>query len=115
MTAKTDHNTPQGLELPRVQPDALFRHVNLAHMRRIDKGVAPRAKAENWPCRDYLVQLAAEREARRKQTLLERCTRSAHFPFLKTIDDFDFSLQSTLRQLLVGSYLGPDFVTEGAL
>jgi hypothetical protein len=49
MTGKTDHNTPQGLELPRVQPDALFRHVNLANTRRIDKDVAPRAKAENWP------------------------------------------------------------------
>jgi hypothetical protein len=46
MTAKTDLNTPQGLELPRAQPDALIRHVNLADMRRIDKDVAPRAKAE---------------------------------------------------------------------
>src|ERR1700687_4074555 len=35
------------------------------------------------------------------------------FPFFKTIDEFDFSLQSTLRQSLLGSYLGPDFVTEG--
>ena len=31
----------------------------------------------------------------------------------KTIDAFDFTLQSTLRQSLLGSYLGPDFVTEG--
>ena len=51
--------------------------------------------------------------ARRKQTRLQRCTRSAHFPFLKTIEEFDFSLQSTLRQSLLGSYLGPDFVSEG--
>ena len=35
------------------------------------------------------------------------------FPFFKTIDEFDFTLQSTLRQSLLGSYLGPDFVTEG--
>ena len=34
-------------------------------------------------------------------------------PFFKTIDEFDFTLQSTLRQSLLGSYLGPDFVTEG--
>jgi len=34
-------------------------------------------------------------------------------PFFKTSDEFDFSLQSTLRQSLLGSYLGPDFVTEG--
>ena len=32
-------------------------------------------------------------------------------PFLH--DEFDFSLQTTLRQSLLGSYLGPDFVTEG--
>jgi DNA replication protein DnaC len=31
----------------------------------------------------------------------------------KTIDEFDVSLQSTLRLSLIGSYLGPDFVTEG--
>src|SRR5262249_49364783 len=31
----------------------------------------------------------------------------------KTIDEFDFSLQTTLRQSLLGSYLGPDFVTQG--
>jgi DNA replication protein DnaC len=82
-------------------------------MRRIYKEVALRAEAENWSYCDFLALLVAEEVARRKQTRLERCTRSAHFPFLKTIDEFDFSLQSTLRQSLVGSYLGPDFVTEG--
>ena len=57
--------------------------------------------------------LLAEEVAHRKQTRLQRLTRKAHFPFFKTIDEFDFSLQSTLRQSLLGSYLGPDFVTEG--
>ena len=51
--------------------------------------------------------------AHRKQTRLQRFTRKAHFPFFKTIDEFDFSLQTTLRQSLLGSYLGPDFVTAG--
>jgi DNA replication protein DnaC/transposase len=52
-------------------------------------------------------------EGRGKQTRLQRFTRRAQFPFFKTIDEFDFSLQITLRQSLLGSYLGPDFVTEG--
>jgi DNA replication protein DnaC len=51
--------------------------------------------------------------AGRKQTRLQRCARNAHFPFFKTIDEFDFTLQSTFRQALLGSYLGPEFVTEG--
>src|SRR5207249_7700774 len=82
-------------------------------MRRIYLEVADRAEKETWSYRDFLALLLAEEVARRKQTRLQRCTRNAHFPFLKTIDEFDFTLQSTLRQSLLGSYLGVDFITEG--
>jgi hypothetical protein len=75
--------------------------------------VVNRAEKENWSYRDFLALLLAEEVAHRNQTRLQRCTRQAHFPFFKTIDEFDFTLQSTLRQSLLGSYLGPDFVTEG--
>ena len=112
MTAKPD-STPMSLELSEGQLEAHFRRLNLAHMRRIYKDVAGRAEKENWSYRDFLALLLAEEVARRKQTRLQRCTRSAHFPFFKTIDDFDFTLQSTLRQSVIGSYLGLDFVTEG--
>ena len=71
------------------------------------------SKAETQVYRDFLALLLAEEVAHRRQTRLQRLTRKAHFPFFKTIDEFDFSLQSTLRQSLLGSYLGPDFVTEG--
>jgi hypothetical protein len=39
--------------------------------------------------------------------------RRARVPFLKTIDDFNFTYQSTVRPALLGSALAPDFVTEG--
>ncbi|MFZ1998051.1 MAG: ATP-binding protein, partial [Candidatus Sulfotelmatobacter sp.] len=87
--------------------------LNLAHTRRIYQEVADRAEKETWTYRDFLALLLAEEVAHRKQTRLQRCTRQAHFPLFKTIDEFDFTLQSTLRQSLLGSYLGPDFVTEG--
>lgn len=57
---------------------------------------------------------AGGRGSARQQTRLVRFTRKAHFPFFKTIEEFDFKLQSTLRKTLLGSYLGPDFVNEGA-
>src|SRR5262245_30751923 len=113
LTTKNDRSTVKSLELSEGQLEAHFRRLNLAHMRRIYKEVAGRAEKENWSYRDFLALLLAEEVARRKQTRLQRCTRSAHFPFLKTIDEFDFTLQSTLRQSLLGSYFGPDFVTEG--
>lgn len=113
MTTKKDHNTSQSGGLSEGQLEAHFRRLNLAHMRRIYKDVAARAEKESWSYRDFLALLLSEEVARRKQTRLQRCTRSAHFPFFKTIDEFDFTLQSTLRQSLIGSYLGLDFITEG--
>jgi DNA replication protein DnaC len=100
-------------KLSEGQLEPLFRRLNLAHTRRIYQDVADRAEKENWSYRDFLTLLLAEEVAHRKQTRLQRFTRKAHFPFFKTIDEFDFSLQTTLRQSLLGSYLGPDFVTEG--
>src|SRR5229473_2791645 len=100
-------------QLSEGQLESLFRRLNLAHTRRIYQDVADRAVKENWSYRDFLALLLAEEVAHRKQTRLQRFTRKAHFPFFKTIDEFDFSLQTTLRQSLLGSYLGPDFVTEG--
>src|SRR6202011_2585057 len=113
MATKQEDDTPKSLELSEGQLEAHFRRLNLAHTRRIYQDVADRAEKESWSYRDFLALLLAEEVAHRKQTRLQRCTRSAHFPFFKTIDEFDFSLQSTLRQSLLGSYLGPDFVTEG--
>src|ERR1700724_4710531 len=113
MTTKQEDDTPKSLELSEGQLEVHFRRLNLAHTRRIYKEVAYRAEKESWSYRDFLALLLAEEVARRKQTRLQRCTRSAHFPFFKTIDEFDFTWQSTLRQSLLGSYLGPDFLTAG--
>ena len=104
------HSVPK---LSEGQLEPLFRRLNLAHTRRIYQAMADRAEKEDWSYRDFLALLLAEEVAHRKQTRLQRFTRKADFPFLKTIDEFDFSMQSTLKQSLLGSYLGPDFITEG--
>jgi DNA replication protein DnaC len=118
MTSKNTSNPNPGpsskmLQLSEGQLELLFQRLNLAHTRRIYQDLADRAEKENWSYRDFLALLLAEEVAHRKQTRLQRFTRKAHFPFFKTIDEFDFSLQTTLRQSLLGSYLGMDFVTEG--
>jgi DNA replication protein DnaC len=93
--------------------DLLLRRLHLAHMRHVYKEVVRRAEEESWAYRDFLALLVQEEVAHRKQTRLQRFTRKARFPYFKTIDDFDFTLQSTLKASLLGSYLGPDFVTDG--
>jgi DNA replication protein DnaC len=112
----SNHNPPPNWKMPKLsegQLEPLFRRLNLANSRRIYQDLADRAEKEKWSYRDFLALLLAEEVAHRKQTRLQRCTRTAHFPFFKTIDEFDFSLQTSLRQSLLGTYLGPDFVTEG--
>jgi DNA replication protein DnaC len=89
----------------------------VAKAEHLEKGENPRfvvtslSRRRQAP-RDLYEELYCARGGR-KQTRLQRCTRSAHFPFFKTIDDFDFALPSTLWQSLIGFYLGLDFVTEG--
>jgi len=98
-----DHSPSSTVEIPKLsegQLAPLFRRLNLAHTRRIYQQVVDRAEKESWSYRDFLALLLAEEVAHRKQTRLQRLTRSAHFPFFKTIDEFDFSLQSTLRSVL---------------
>jgi DNA replication protein DnaC len=113
MSSTSDLPLPESRYLSPAELEACFKRLNLAHMRRIYQQVAAQAEKESWSYRDFLALLLAEEVARRKQTRLQRLTRFAHFPFFKTIDDFDFTLQSTLRLSLLGSFLGPDFVTEG--
>jgi len=93
--------------------DDLFKRLHLANARRIWRDLCVRAEKEQWSYEQLLSVLVAEEVAQRKGTRLQRLSRAARFPFLKTIDDFDFTFQSTLRLTMLGSYLSPDFVTEG--
>ena len=93
--------------------DALFKRLHLANARRVWRDLVARAERESWAYQDFLTLLATEEIAHRQQTRLARLTRRAHFPFLKTIDDFNFTYQSSLRLHMLGSTLVPDFVTEG--
>ena len=108
-TKKTAHRfDPETLDL-----DTMLKRLNLANARRNWKSLVERAETEGCSCRDFLVSLVTEEIGQRQQTRLQRAVRDAHFPFLKGIDEFDFSLQTSLRPQLLGSYLGPELVSEG--
>lgn len=93
--------------------DALLKRLHLANARRAWRDLLVRAEQEEWTYEHLLTILVSEEIAQRQQTRLGRLCRRARFPFLKTIDDFNFTYQSTLRLALLGSALSPDFVTEG--
>jgi DNA replication protein DnaC len=93
--------------------DRLLKRLNLANARRVWRDLVVRAETEQWSFQRFLDILVAEEVAQRNHTRLARLSHRARFPFLKTIEDFDFTYQSTVRLALLGSALSPDFVTEG--
>jgi DNA replication protein DnaC len=93
--------------------DALLKRLHLANTRRAWRELTRRAEQEESTYRDFLALVVAEEIAQRQQTRLDRLVRRARFPFLKTIDDFNFLHQSTVRLTLLGSALASEFVTEG--
>ena len=93
--------------------DALLKRLHLANTRRAWRDLTRRAEQEDWTYRDFLTLLVSEEIAHRQQTRLDRLLRRARFPFFKTIDDFNFTYQSTVRLSLLGSALASEFVTDG--
>jgi len=93
--------------------DPLLRRLNLANTRRTWFELVRRAEKEAWSFEAFLQTLCAEEIAHRRGTRLTRAVRAAAFPFLRTIEEFDFSFQSTLRLTTIGSLLSPDFITQG--
>jgi DNA replication protein DnaC len=93
--------------------EPLLKRLHLAFARRNWRQLVATAEKERWTYDQLLLTLFAEEVAHRRGTRLARSVRSAQFPFLRTIEEFDFSFQSTLRLTAMGTLLAPDFVTEG--
>jgi DNA replication protein DnaC len=93
--------------------DALLRRLHLPTVRRLYAELEVRAEGEGMSYRDYLAALFAEEVAHRAQTRIARAVRKAHFPYLKTIEEFDFTFQTSVRLAQLGSFLGPELVSEG--
>lgn len=93
--------------------DNLLKRLSLANTRRVWRDLVVKAEKEEWSYRDLLGVLVSEEVSHRQGTRLRRVSSTAKFPFLKTVDDFDFTYQSTVRLQLIGSSLSPEFVTEG--
>ncbi len=93
--------------------DAMAKRLSLANTRRCWRDLVARAEKEQWSYHDFLSTVIAEEVAHRAQTRIQRNAQRSRFPFLKTIDDFDFTYQSTVKLALLGSMLSPDFVTDG--
>jgi DNA replication protein DnaC len=93
--------------------DATLKRLHLPTVRRLYAELAVRAEAEGMSYREYLEILTSEEVAHRAQTRITRSTRKARFPYLRTIEEFDFTFQTSVRLQMLGTLLGPELVAEG--
>lgn len=93
--------------------DAGLRRLHLPTIRRMYSPVFERAEKEGWTYREVLEQLVAEEIAHRAETRIQRSTHKARFPFLKTIEEFDFEFQRSVKRQMLGRFLGPELVEDG--
>jgi DNA replication protein DnaC len=90
-----------------------LRRLHLPTVNRLYAQFEELAAKENWGHVEYLERLVLEEVAHRIQTRIGRALRSANFPFLKTIEEFDFQFQKSVQRKMLGAYLGPELVSEG--
>jgi DNA replication protein DnaC len=93
--------------------DAMLKRLHLPTVRRLYRDLQNRAEQESMGYTQYLTTLVEEEVAHRTQTRIQRAVRKARFPFLRTIEEFDFTFQTSIRHSLLASHLGPDFVASG--
>lgn len=93
--------------------DAMLRRLHLPTIRRLYPELALRAEEEDMSYRTFLEILFAEEIAHRAETRVQRSVRKARFPFLRTVEEFDFTFQTSVRLKMLGTMLGPELVSEG--
>jgi DNA replication protein DnaC len=101
------------METAAIDLAAVMKRLCLATVARLLSDYELRATKENWSHRDFLARLLAEEVAHRTNTRITKLARHARFPYLRSIEEFDFVFQSSLRRQQLGPFLGPEFVTEG--
>jgi DNA replication protein DnaC len=101
------------MELDHVDLAALLKRLNLVTVARVFADFEQQAAAEQWTHREFAIRLFCEEIAHRADTRVTKLTRRARFPYLKTIEEFDFTFQRSLQRQQLGPFLGPEFITEG--
>lgn len=79
-------------------------------------GVLPKlleqARRDEWDYEEFLTRLLETESFGREQQKIQRRIKAAHFPMPKTLDDFDFTFQTSVKKQVLLHLAGLDFVRE---
>ena len=100
-------------------PDALSMQaklttLNLPFMRENYQPLALTAADKHWSHVHYFTELLGGEAAAREDRRVQRCINQAHFPVLKTLDQFDWNWPTKINRLLIQNLFHLDFVDKHA-
>ena len=92
----------------------LSRALKAPRIRQSAAALADRARAEGWDHEQYLARVLEEEVLARETSGSRQRVRAARLPAVKTLDDFDFGFQRSVRKQVVLHLAQLDFLLEGS-
>jgi len=90
----------------------LSRALKAPRVREVASRLAERAREEGWDYEAYLAAVLAEEVSGRETHGGQARVKAARFPQVKTLDDFDFTFQRSVKRELVSHLAQLDFLAE---
>lgn len=90
----------------------LARALKAPRVAALASSLAERARAEGWDYEHYLAQVLGEEVASRETHGGAARVKAARFPQVKTLDDFDFSFQRSVKRQQISHLAQLDFLRE---
>jgi DNA replication protein DnaC len=90
----------------------LSRALKAPRIRAVAGRLAERARDEGWEYQAYLAAVLAEEVSARDSHGGSARVKAARFPATKTIDDFDFTVQTSVSRQLIAHLAQLDFLAE---
>jgi DNA replication protein DnaC len=88
------------------------RALKAPRIAALASSLAERARSEGWDHETYLAQVLSEEVASRESHGGDARVRTARFPQVKTLDDFDFSFQRSIKRQQISHLAQLDFLRE---
>ncbi|MCA1842798.1 MAG: ATP-binding protein, partial [Actinobacteria bacterium] len=79
----------------------LSRALKAPRIAALAAPLADRARSEGWDYEQYLAQVLSEEVASRETHGGDTRVKAARFPQVKTLDDFDFTFQRSVKRQVI--------------
>lgn len=90
----------------------LSQAMKAPRIRRAAAAFADKARAEGWTYEQYLIRVLEEEVLARETSGATMRVRNARLPAIKTLDDFDFAYQRSVRKQIITHLAQLDFLLE---